>query len=261
MKSTDEDFVPHKPIRVNAKPIQQVAPSVAPTQEGIVTCLAPSLAVPTKAPIVQRYDGRGSRHKDMIDDAHQRHRAGDQQLADAVGIVLSFMASVSPSSSSPTSGRGEAPFVDAFRSSRLPRMPIRDYFQSILQTFDCSLDSYVIALIYIDRVVARFPTFVVDAYSIHRLFLVGVVLALKYHDDDHHCNAHYANEGGLSLRGLNALELNLLTILQWRLHVENHEFTKYRDMILLAVPKKHRSVDRTTRATCEKAAANHHLPP
>jgi len=51
------------------------------------------------------------------------------------------------------------------------------------------------------------------------LLLTATVLAAKFVDDRYFTNKHYAKVGGIPLRDLNALELSMLALLRYRLHV------------------------------------------
>jgi len=62
--------------------------------------------------------------------------------------------------------------------------------------------------------------FVVCAHNIHRLVLAALVVCSKYCDDACLTNAAYAQLGGVSLRELNVLEMELLNMLQWSVHIE-----------------------------------------
>jgi hypothetical protein len=68
---------------------------------------------------------------------------------------------------------------------------------------------------------------VLDTLTIHRLTLVALILAVKYHEDNHYSQAYYAQVGGVSLSELNALERKFVAILEWDLDVNYDRFAKY----------------------------------
>lgn len=239
LKVNEDDLAAQKvATRNGARTVQHPPTSAAPPQgHPVVAAGAPPRVPPPTAVHNERRDvgDGGGKHGETQGCGKGRDTAAERRLSDAVGIVLKFMAAVPPANTARTNE--STPYADMFRSTSVPKMSIGDYFDRIRQTFDITPECYVLALIYIDRLVGLYPGLSVDAYSIHRLFLVGMVAGVKYHDDDHQPNGDYAYVGGLSPQALNALERHFLEMLQWRLHVEEDEFTKYKDMILLAVPK------------------------
>ena len=60
-----------------------------------------------------------------------------------------------------------------------------------------------------------------------RLFSVGMLLAIKFHDDLHLSNEDFAKVGGVSLDELNILELEMLGTLEFDLTVETEVFFTY----------------------------------
>jgi hypothetical protein len=56
----------------------------------------------------------------------------------------------------------------------------------------CSGECFVLALVYIDRIIQSNPTFVVNSLNIHRLLITSVMLAAKFFDDQYFNNAYYA---------------------------------------------------------------------
>lgn len=121
-------------------------------------------------------------------------------------------------------------------------MHISDYYARMRKYFDCSNESYVIALVYIDRLVKFEPSVAVDNRSCNRLFFVSTVAAVKYQDDDYHANKYYAKVGGMELQELNKLEGELLKMLRWKLFVDVNEYAFYREMMMKA--------DRRENQTC-----------
>jgi ABC-type multidrug transport system ATPase subunit len=54
--------------------------------------------------------------------------------------------------------------------------------------------------------------------------LVAAVVAVKFQDDKHYSNIYYAKVGGVSTQELGALEINFMTMLDWRVHVTEEEY-------------------------------------
>lgn len=68
---------------------------------------------------------------------------------------------------------------------------------------NCSLSSYVYALVLIDRIQEYNPHFILHKKNVHRLLLAANVISAKYVDDFFYKNSFYANVGGINVKVLN----------------------------------------------------------
>jgi hypothetical protein len=125
-----------------------------------------------------------------------------------LGIVLSCWVQKSAIASKPQS-------IDRFHSSRPPAISVQDYIKRMRKHFLCSDECFVIALVYIDRVSKSNASMAVCDVTVHRLLLISVMLAVKFHEDKHFNNAFYGKVGGLALKEVNLLERVLLKELKW----------------------------------------------
>ena len=116
-----------------------------------------------------------------------------------------------------------------FDSSRVPGITIYDYLARVHQYADCSESCYILAFIYIDRVLQKNPSFVLNKRSVHRLILTSVVMAIKYSDDIYADNMVYSKIGGVSLPEFNGLEIEMLSLLQFDLFVHPQLYAQYVD--------------------------------
>ena len=114
-----------------------------------------------------------------------------------------------------------------FDSSKVPGITVYDYFARIHQYADCSESCYTLAFIYIDRLLQKNPTFVLGMKSIHRLILTSIVLAIKFSDDIYADNVVYSKIGGIPHLELNALEVEMLGLLQFNLYVSSQLYLQY----------------------------------
>jgi hypothetical protein len=115
-----------------------------------------------------------------------------------------------------------------------PNVSIRDYLARICRYSNCSAGCLITSLLYIDRLIKRRPLVVVSRLSCHRLMLVAIVLAIKFHDDTYYSNAFYAKVGGVQLKEFNSLERKFLQLIEWKLHVDDEEYNLYRSIICKA---------------------------
>jgi len=153
-------------------------------------------------------------------------RSGGAQLAAALGHVLLRMVSMASAPNRPGQER-----ISCFQSVKLPEVGITSYATRLHRFFRCSGECYVLALVYIDRLLKRQQDIAVTELTCHRLLATSVVLSAKFLDDRYYSNAFYAKVGGLTLTELNGLEKRFLLMLDWRLHVRAEEYTLYHDLL------------------------------
>mmetsp|Transcript_64791 Transcript_64791/g.187790 ORF Transcript_64791/g.187790 Transcript_64791/m.187790 type:complete len:141 (+) Transcript_64791:1622-2044(+) len=112
-----------------------------------------------------------------------------------------------------------------------PTMGIGSYITWLRSVLGCSVECYVVCLVYIERAVKRCPTLAVNALSCHRLLACGLTLAAKVQDDECYLDKHYAKVTGLDLGDLVKLQHVMLDVLDYRLVVQPIEFETYREVL------------------------------
>ena len=124
----------------------------------------------------------------------------------------------------------------SFDSKIIPDIPIHTYIHRIVKFSHSSLSCLIVAMIFIDRLLDCFPGVSVTCYNIHRLYLTAYVLAVKYMDDTHYNNQRYADIGGITLSGMNELELDFCFYINFQTYVDHEDFEQYvsivKDLIL-----------------------------
>ncbi|KAJ1427340.1 cyclin-domain-containing protein, partial [Ochromonadaceae sp. CCMP2298] len=113
-----------------------------------------------------------------------------------------------------------------FQSSYAPDVTIESYLERIRRYSRCSDACFVMALVYIDRLIDG-KKLMLSALNVHRLLITAVMLAAKFHDDLFYNNAYYAKLGGLTLQELNHLEIELLNLLSFKMFVSDSAYGKY----------------------------------
>ncbi len=58
--------------------------------------------------------------------------------------------------------------VTVFHSKSVPCVPIGDYILRIVKYGQCSIESVILALIYIDRLIQMNPAFILKSLNVHR---------------------------------------------------------------------------------------------
>jgi len=117
--------------------------------------------------------------------------------------------------------------VSKFHALRPPAIGILDYLDRIAKYAACSGECFVLALIYIDRIIQSNPSFVVNSLNIHRLLITSVMLGAKFFDDQYFNNAYFAKVGGVPRVEVNALEVEFLFMTNFSLFVTTEQYTQY----------------------------------
>jgi len=113
-----------------------------------------------------------------------------------------------------------------------PKVSVLDEFTRLKSCFRCSNESLVLALVYIDRIVEGMPDLAVRSAQLREVFVICIILAIKYLDDNLYKNSYYAKISGIPVSELNALEALFLKYLGWDLAVKAEEYDLYRDLLL-----------------------------
>lgn len=117
--------------------------------------------------------------------------------------------------------------ISKFHAMRPPQISILNYLERIAKYAACSGECFVLALIFVDRIIQFNPTFVVNSLNIHRLLITAVMLSAKYFDDQYFNNAYYAKVGGVPCNEINSLEVEFLFMINFTLFVSTDTYTQY----------------------------------
>lgn len=117
--------------------------------------------------------------------------------------------------------------VTIFHAQRPPTISIKSYLERIVRYSPCSTECYVLALIYIDRIIQQNNTFQLTSLNAHRLLITSVLIASKFFDDTFYNNSYYSRVGGITCVELNALELEFLFLINFNLSVSPDMFNCY----------------------------------
>ena len=72
----------------------------------------------------------------------------------------------------------------------------------------------------------------IDSYSIHRIYLVCLLLATKYNDDKYYNNKTFAKYGGVNTRELNGLEIDYLKRINYNLFIPyDYVYTLFENLL------------------------------
>jgi hypothetical protein len=121
--------------------------------------------------------------------------------------------------------------VTKFHALKAPCIGILQYLERIHKYASCSSECFILALIYIDRLIQR-NNFLLTGLNVHRVVITAVLLAAKFFDDAYYNNAYYAKVGGVLVSEMNGLEVDFLFRINFSLHVTPELFEKYRAELL-----------------------------
>jgi len=113
-----------------------------------------------------------------------------------------------------------------FDSAYAPAVSLVQYLSRIHTYAKCSDSCFVVALIYIDRIIDM-HSFRVTALNVHRIFLASILLSVKFLDDIYYNNSFFAKLGGIPLQELNALEVEFLRLTRFDLNVSEQQYGAY----------------------------------
>lgn len=104
-----------------------------------------------------------------------------------------------------------------FHSRTPPSISLHDYLRRIVKYACVEKACLLVLLIYIDRICELHPEFTISSLTVHRFLITAVTVSSKALCDSYCTNTHYAKVGGISTHELNALELELLKLIDWNL--------------------------------------------
>ncbi|KAL3806918.1 hypothetical protein ACHAXA_000394 [Cyclostephanos tholiformis] len=136
-----------------------------------------------------------------------------------------------------------------FHAQRAPAIGILQYLERIHKYASCSKECFILALIYIDRLIQR-NNFLLTELNVHRVVITSVLLAAKFFDDAYYNNAYYAKVGGVLVEEMNILETQFLFKIDFSLSVLPEVFEKYEAELISHSDDI--GLERITRSTDEK---------
>jgi hypothetical protein len=164
--------------------------------------------------------------------------------------VLASIACAMNSYIATTCGRIEEQYVSMFHAQNVPSISIASYLKRMVKFTKMTTESLMHIYILLGRIVSvnmrykcaiRAGTTVdftwypvpltnipleVNKLTVHRILAVLSAIVMKYGSDVHYNNAFVAKVGGIELREFNRLEMDLLELLNFDLHVDYVEYTE-----------------------------------
>ena len=130
----------------------------------------------------------------------------------------------------------QAEYIDkqkrlSFFSKNTASITIAGYMDRIIKNVRLEESTLIIALIYIDRVCEYNNIYLLDS-NIHRVIFAGIIIAIKYNEDDYYSNKYYSTVGGISIKELCTLEYEFVKLLKYSLFINTDTYDKYKTYLI-----------------------------
>lgn len=114
-----------------------------------------------------------------------------------------------------------------FHSRAPPGISVHDYLARL--TFHATLSPPILLsmVFFIDRLSSQFSTFIINSLTVHRFLITAATVASKGLSDSFWTNQTYARVGGVSVKELALLELELLMKCDWRIVPGPEQLVEY----------------------------------
>lgn len=114
-----------------------------------------------------------------------------------------------------------------FHSKTIPGISIAKYLQRLAGYSRCSPETFIMALIYVDRFISSQHAQTLGPRNVHKLYLVALVCAAKFNDDLKLAQWAFAKLGGLAKKDLCLLEAQFLRAIEFRVVVSSVDYRSY----------------------------------
>jgi len=109
-------------------------------------------------------------------------------------------------------------------SETLPPISISQYISRLFKYSGASIQSVVCALILMVKYCDCLPNMILHSFNIHRMFVSCFRVASKIQDDTNLSNKSFAKIGGIELKEMNALEIDICVGLNFEIIVSKEEY-------------------------------------
>jgi hypothetical protein len=121
-----------------------------------------------------------------------------------------------------------------FYTKSLPIISLEDYIYRLVHYINPEVTSFCLSLVYLDRF-CHLTGLSPCKEIIYRLYLICLIIAIKYNEDSCLSNKAYSNIGGISISDLNMLEKMFLKLIKYNLYVEEGLFEEYWSVLRLYI--------------------------
>ena len=116
--------------------------------------------------------------------------------------------------------------ISLFSSNKIPSISLKDYLYRIAYYTEAEESTFIIALIYIDRL--NKYGLILNSYNMHRIIFVAILIAIKFNEDNCFDFSYYSAIAGISTKELKILEIEFINLIKFELFVKKEEYFKYK---------------------------------
>ena len=145
--------------------------------------------------------------------------------------------------------------LSAFYAVSLHSFDMEFYFSRLDQYLPSSHNTWWMALVILERLEKSHSLLVMNAYNVHRLLLISLMLAIKFHEDLDIPNSVFSKVGGIPCDELNYLERVALKQLGWSCFVSTEEMVAMQRKVVKLHLSAEASCCATTITTVSAASA------
>ena len=124
--------------------------------------------------------------------------------------------------------------ISPFLTDSLQSITINDYLKRLVKYTQAESSTLIAMLIYIDRL-CELNNFIVNSYNVYKILFSSLIIAIKYNEDEFYDNKFYAKVGGLNLIEMNNLEINYLSLIDFKLYISEKVFDTYFENLIEAM--------------------------
>ena len=121
--------------------------------------------------------------------------------------------------------------IKPFISKKIPSISINDYIERLFKYSKVSEEIFICVLIYIDKVCGN-RKINLNYNNIHKLILASFIASIKFNEDNYYSLNYYAKLGGVSKKEIISLEYEFLSLIDFKLFIDEQLFDKYRQNLL-----------------------------
>lgn len=103
---------------------------------------------------------------------------------------------------------------------------LRVFISYVFSNMHCSLEVYVLSLIYLERLHDKCPC-LLCYNNAELLILISIVLAQKYHEETSYCHSFYTKLANVPISRLNCLEVDFINRIEFALYVSASAYYKF----------------------------------
>jgi len=113
--------------------------------------------------------------------------------------------------------------------NKVPSISLLLFIQRVMRYLPATKELYIVAMIYLDRVLAYNSDICFTLFNAHRLFISSVLIASKFLDDLFYTNVFVSKVAGVTPEELNRLEIEFLAAIRFSLYIKPDLFQYYSD--------------------------------